>query len=313
MKSILVDKLGAKYPVIQGGMSNIATAEFAATVTNAGGIGLVGAGGWSVEKVEEEIIKIKELVGDKSFGVNVMLMNPQADKIVEVCIKHQVPLITTGAGNPAPYIKPIQEAGILIMPVVPNAKLAKKVDGLNPDAIIVEGTESGGHVGEDTTMVAVAHSADICNAPIIAAGGIATAKQYAATLVLGAQGVQIGTILLATKECPIHENYKNMVIEATDGDTLVTGRFVGAPVRNIKNEMTQEYQKLERTDISFDQLEELTLGSLAKAVFEGDKNKGSFMAGQVVGQISEIKTVKEVLEQLTNVEPIFNKFCKNKK
>lgn len=306
MKSILTEKLNAKYPIIQGGMANIATSEFAASVSLAGGIGLIGAGGWTAEKVEQEIINIKKLVGDKPYGVNVMLMNPQAPDIVKVCIKHNVPLITTGAGNPAPYVKPVQDAGILIMPVVPNAAFAKKVEQLGVDAIIVEGTESGGHVGEETTMVAVANATDICSVPIIAAGGIATAKQFAAAIVLGAQGIQIGTVLLATKECPIHENYKQLVIDAKPGTTIVTGRSQGAPVRSVKNKMTIEYQALEKTDITFQEIEHLTMGSLGKAVFDGDVDNGSFMAGQVVGQVNEIKTVEQVITELANVKPIFD-------
>ncbi len=306
MKSILTEKLNAKYPIIQGGMANIATAEFAAAVSLAGAIGLIGAGGWSAEKVEEEIIKIKELVGDKPYGVNVMLMNPQAPEIMKVCIKHNVPLITTGAGNPAPYVKPAHDAGMLIMPVVPNAAFAKKVEQLGVDAIIVEGTESGGHVGEETSLVAVSNATDICSVPIIAAGGIATAKQFAASFVLGAQGAQIGTVLLATEECPIHENYKNLVIEATPGTTIVTGRKQGAPVRSIQNKMTKEYQALEQTDITFMEIEHLTMGSLGKAVFNGDVDNGSFMAGQVVGQVNEIKTVEQVITEIANIKPIFD-------
>ncbi len=298
--NILTDKLNLKYPIIQGGMANIATAELAASVSKAGGLGLIGAGGWNRERVEQEIIKVKELLTDgEPYGVNVMLMSPFAKEIVELCLEYKVPVVTTGAGSPKTFIKLLQDNGTLVFPVVPNAKLAMKMAAIGADAVIVEGTESGGHVGEESTLVAVSQAIEMCEGtPIIAAGGIANNIQYKAVRSLGAIGVQIGTVLLATEECPVHENYKQMIIDAQPGDTVVTGRVIGAPVRTIKNPMTKKYLELEKTDISHAEIEQLTLGSLGKAVFEGNKEEGSFMAGQVAGQITEIKTVKEVLEDL---------------
>ncbi len=299
--NVLTDKLNLKYPIIQGGMANIATAEFAASVSKAGGLGLIGAGGWNRERVESEIIKIKELLDDEPFGVNIMLMSPFAKDIIELCYQYQVPVVTTGAGSPKAFIKQFQEHGILVFPVVPNAKLAKKMEVLGADAVIVEGTESGGHVGEETTLVAVSQAVELCNIPVIAAGGIANNSQFEAVRRLGAIGVQIGTVLLTTDECPIHQNYKDIIVNAEPGDTLVTGRMLGAPVRTIKTPMTKKYVKLEKTDISHAEIEKLTLGSLSKAVFDGNFEEGSFMAGQVAGQIKEIKPVKEVLADLTKI------------
>ncbi len=309
--NILTEKLKLKYPVIQGGMANIATHELASAVTLAGGLGLIGTGGWDPVRSEEEIIKTKELVGDLPFGVNVMLMNPFAEEIIDLCIKHGVKVITTGAGNPGKYAAKIKAAGIMLIPVVPSVALAKRVEKNGADAIIVEGTESGGHVGEMTTMALVPQVVDAVNVPVIAAGGIASNRQYVAAFVLGAIGVQIGTILLATDECPVHENYKNQLIEAKDTSTIVTGRVKGAPVRALKNKMTRKYQRLEQSDIEMEELEKLTLGSLSKAVFSGDVNEGSFMAGQVAGQIETIKPVAEVLRELTQTSAVLGELNEN--
>ncbi len=302
--SFLTKTLNLKYPIIQGGMANIATHELASAVTLAGGLGLIGTGGWDPKRSEEEIIKTKEIVGDLPFGVNVMLMNPYAEQIIDLCIKHEVKVITTGAGNPGKYVEKIKAAGIMLIPVVPSVTLAKRMEKNGVDAIIVEGTESGGHVGEMTTMALVPQVVEAVNIPVIAAGGIASNRQYVAAIALGAIGVQIGTILLATKECPIHENYKNQLIKAKDTSTIVTGRVKGAPVRALKTKMTRNYQRLEQTDIKMEELEKLTLGSLSKAVFSGDVDEGSFMAGQVSGQIEQVKTVQEVLNELTKTKEV---------
>lgn len=299
-------KIGVKHPIIQGGMANIATAEFAASVTKAGALGLIGTGGWDPKTAEEQIIKMKELVGDLPFGVNVMLMNPHAGDIIDVCIKHQVKVITTGAGNPGKYIEKLKENNVFIIPVVPSLALAKRMEKIGVDAVIVEGTESGGHVGELATMPLVYNTVQNLNIDVIAAGGIASSEQLLAALALGAVGVQIGTILLATKECPIHDMYKQLVIEAKDTSTIVTGRTKGVPVRALKNKMTRTYAKMELQDIDAEQLELLTLGSLRKAVFDGNKDEGSFMAGQVVGSVNEIKTVQEVIEDLVDIQEALN-------
>lgn len=295
-----------KYPVIQGGMANIATAELASAVTNAGGLGIIGTGGWDASRTEEELLKMEKLVGDKHYGVNIMMMNPAADEIMEVLIKHKIKYVTAGAGNPGKYVAKLKKHGIKIMPVVPSVALAKRMEKVDVDAVIVEGTESGGHVGELTTMALVPQIVNAVDIEVIAAGGIASNRQFVAALALGASGVQIGTSLLGTKEVPIHEKYQKLILDAKDTSTTVTGRVKGVPVRSLKTKMTREYTKLEATDISWEELELMTLGSLRKAVFDGNTDEGSFMAGQVAGQVNELKTVAQLLADICNVEPIMN-------
>ncbi len=305
------EELGIKYPIIQGGMANIATAELASAVTNAGGLGIIGTGGWTPEQTETELVKMKELVGEQVYGVNIMLMNPHVEQIIDVCIEHDVKIITTGAGNPGRFVNKLHEHGIMVIPVVPSVALARRMEKLGCDAVIAEGMESGGHVGELTTMALVPQVVEAINIPVIAAGGIASNRQLVAALCLGAIGVQIGTILLATKECPIHDNYKQELIKAKDTSTIVTGRIKGAPVRALKNKMTREYQRLEQTDIEMMELEHLTIGSLSKAVFDGDIKHGSMMAGQVAGQIKDIKTVEQVLDELMDINLILGAIYAN--
>ncbi|MDY3255179.1 MAG: nitronate monooxygenase [Lachnospiraceae bacterium] len=288
---------GTKYPIIQGGMANIAIGEFAAAVSNAGGLGLIGAGGMNAEGLRENIRKCKSLT-DKPFGVNIMLMNPEADKMADVVIEEGVKIVTTGAGFPTKYMTKWKEAGIFVMPVVSSAIVAKKMEKEGADALIAEGCESGGHVGEMTTMALVPQIVDAVSIPVIAAGGIADGRQLAAAFALGADGVQIGTVLLATNECPIHDNYKQAVIKAKDNDTIVTGRIAGTPVRIIKNSMAREYVKREKEGADKMELEQYTLGSLRRAVFDGDTQTGSLMAGQVCGLVKEVKSIKEVLEEM---------------
>lgn len=306
MKNILLDELGIKYPIIQGGMANIATYELAAAVTKAGGLGIIGTGGWNPEMSREGILKMKEEVGDIPFGVNVMLMNPYASEIIDVCIELGVAVITTGAGSPGKYVEKIHAAGIKVMPVVPSVALAKRMEKLGVDAVIAEGGESGGHVGELTTMAFVPQVVEALNIPVIAAGGIASNTQFVAAMSFGVHGVQIGTCLIPTVECPVHENYKQMLLDAKDTSTMVTGRLKGAPVRAIKNRMTKEYAKLENSDLELVELEHLTLGSLRKAVYEGNKDEGSFMAGQVSGMLNEIKTVKQVIDEMVDISSCIN-------
>lgn len=301
MNNILLDDLKLKYPIVQGGMANIATYELAAAVTKAGGLGIIGTGGWNPEMSREEIQKMKDEVGDAPFGVNVMLMNPFASDIIDVCIEMQVPIITTGAGSPGKYVEKIHAAGIKIVPVVPSVGLAKRMEKLGVDAVIAEGGESGGHVGELTTMAFVPQVVEALNIPVIAAGGIANSSQFCAAMSFGVHGVQIGTCLLTTVECPVHDEYKNMILEAKDTSTMVTGRLKGAPVRAIKNSMTREYAALETTDIEMHELEMKTLGSLRKAVYDGNREEGSFMAGQVSGMLNEIKTVEQVITEMADI------------
>lgn len=294
---LLNEMLGIKYPIIQGAMANISNGEFAASVSNAGGLGIIASGAWDGAKLKEEIAKCKSLT-DKVFGVNVMLMNPHVDEIIDVICEEKVALVTTGAGNPGKYVPRLKENGIKVFPVVASVALAKRMERYGIDGLIVEGTESGGHVGEATTMALVPQVVKAVSVPVIAAGGIATGEQLNAALALGAIGVQVGTIMLASNECPIHENYKEAVLKARDSDTTVTGRSLGAPVRILKNEMAREYIELESKAASRDELEAITLGGLRRAVLDGDIKRGSVMMGQVAGIISEIKPVKEILEDL---------------
>lgn len=296
MKNI-TEILGTKYPIIQGGMANIATAVLASAVSNAGGLGLIGAGGYDAEWVRNEIRKCKTLT-DKPFGVNIMLMSPHAKDIAQVVIEEGVKVVTTGAGSPGVYIPAWKAAGIKIIPVVPSVALAVRMERAGVDAVVAEGTESGGHIGELTTMALIPQVADAVSIPVIAAGGIADKRGVLAAFALGAKGVQVGTVLLATKECPVHDNYKQIILDAKDTDTVVTGRGTGAPVRVLKNKMAVEYLRIADQGVPLAELEKLTLGSLRRAVFDGDIDRGSFMAGQISGLIKEVRTVQEVLSDL---------------
>jgi len=286
--------LGIEYPIIQGGMAKVATGEFAAAVSNAGGLGLIGAGGMTLAELEENIDCCQKQT-NKPFGVNLMLMHPQVKEMAELIANKNVRIVTTGAGNPRAYIPLWKEKNMLIFPVVSSVILAKKMEELGVDGVIAEGTESGGHVGEMTTMTLVVQIVDAVSIPVIAAGGIANGRQLLAAFALGASGVQVGTCLLTTTECPIHEHYKEALIKAKDNGTTVTGRIAGTPVRILKNQMAREYIKKEKEGYSKEELEKYTLGSLYKAVVEGDAQNGSLMAGQVVGQLKSIRPIKEVL------------------
>ena len=293
----LNELLGTEFPFIQGGMANIATGEFAAAVSNAGALGLIGSGGMNADSLRENIRRCKSLT-DKPFGVNLMLMNPSVDEMAKVVIEEGVKVVTTGAGNPGKYIPAWKEAGIIVIPVVAAAVLAKRLTRYGIDAVIAEGTESGGHVGEMTTMALVPQVADAVDLPVVAAGGVADGRQLTAAFALGACGVQLGTCLLTSLECPIHDNYKQALLKAKDSDTMVTGRTTGAPVRVLKNKMAREYVRMEKRDVPLMELEKLTLGSLRRAVFDGDVDTGSLMAGQVAGQLHEIRPVRAILEEL---------------
>lgn len=291
------EMLNIEFPIIQGGMANIATGEFAAAISNAGALGLIGAGGMTAETLREHI-KICKGLTDKPFGVNIMLMNPDADKMADVVIEEGVAVVTTGAGNPGKHVARWKEAGIKVFPVVSSVALAKRLASLGVDGIIAEGCESGGHVGELTTMALVPQVCDAVDIPVIAAGGIASGRQLAAAFVLGASGVQVGTCLLASEECPIHQNYKDAVVKAKDNDTIVTGRIGGAPVRVLKNPMAREYVKREKEGADKEELEKYTLGSLRRAVVDGDVKTGSLMAGQVSGMVKEILPARQILENM---------------
>lgn len=293
----LNDITKTKYPIIQGGMANIATGAFAAAVSNAGALGLVASGGMNAKDLQKEIRICKSLT-DKPFGVNLMLMNPDVDNIAQMLIEEKVGFITTGAGNPAKYMAGWKAMEAKVFPVVASVALAKVMARCGADAIIAEGGESGGHVGDMTTMTLLPQVVDAIDLPVIAAGGIADGRQMAAALLLGACGVQIGTSLLVSEECPIHDNYKAALIKAKDNATTVTGRSQGSPVRIIKNEMAREYLKLEAQGAKREELEKITLGALRRAVKDGDTIRGSVMAGQVCGQLKEIRPAAVIIEEL---------------
>ena len=287
--------LGIKYPVFQGGMAQIARHQLASAVSNAGGLGIIASGGMSPEQLREEIVNCKKHT-DKPFAVNLMLMMHNIDEIIDVVIEEGVGIVTTGAGTPRKYMPKLKEAGIKVIPVIPSVKAAKKMEELGCDAVVVEGMEAGGHVGESTTMALLPQVTSAVNIPVIAAGGIADGRGVAAAYCLGASGVQMGTVFLATEECPVSENYKNAIIEAVDTSTTLTGTKFGAPVRGIKNELTKRYHELEEKSSTLMELEELTLGSLRKAAYEGDVENGSIMSGQIAGLVNEIRPVKDVIE-----------------
>lgn len=296
MKNIC-ELLNTKYPVIQGGMANITDHRLASVVSNSGGLGVIAAGGNDSEWVRAEIRKCREKTFN-NFGVNIMLMSSYAADIAKVVVEERVPVVITGAGNPGPFVEAWKQAGIIVIPVISSVALAKRMERVGADAVIAEGTEAGGHIGELTTMALVPQVVDAVNIPVIAAGGIADKRGVVAAFALGAKGVQVGTVLLASEECPVHINYKNKILEAKDTDTVVTGRNAKAPVRVLKNLMAKEYLRLSEAGADFMELEKLTLGSLKKAVFEGDLDNGSFMAGQISGMIKEIRPVREIFEAM---------------
>jgi len=298
IKTKLTELLGIEYPVIQGGMAWVADAKLAAAVSEAGGLGLIGAANAPGEVVENWIREAKSLT-KKPFGVNIMLMSPYADDIARICVEQGVKVITTGAGNPGKYMDMWKAAGIKVIPVVPSSALAKRMERAGADAVIAEGTESGGHIGELTTMALIPQVADAVSIPVIAAGGIADARGVAAAIALGACGVQCGTIFVCADESPAHDNFKRMIVEAKDTDTVVTGRASGAPVRCLKNKLTRSLLKLEHEEeLDREAYEARTVGSLRKAVVEGDEDNGTFMAGQIAGLVCQIAPAAVIIEKL---------------
>ncbi|MBQ6695722.1 MAG: enoyl-[Lachnospiraceae bacterium] len=297
MKTALTELLNIEYPVIQGGMSWVAEYHLASAVSEAGGLGLIAAGGAPVEWIREQIREAKKLTS-KPVGVNIMLMHPQADEIAKLMVEENVPVVTTGAGSPEKYMSMWKEAGIKVIPVVASVALAKRMERCGADAVVAEGTEAGGHIGELTTMVLVPQVVDAVNIPVIAAGGIADGRGMAAAFMLGAAGVQMGTHFVVTKECTVHQNYKDCVIKAKDIDTKVTGRTTGHPVRCLRNNMTKEYLAKEAAGASLEELEHLTLGGLKKVVVDGDVQNGSLMAGQIAGLVKDECTCKELIERV---------------
>lgn len=297
MKTKITELLGITYPILQGGMAWVAEYHLAAAVSEAGALGIIGAGGAPAAFVREQIQKTKELT-DKPFGVNLMLMNPEADEIARVIVEEGVKVVTTGAGNPGKYMAMWKEAGIKVIPVVASVGLAKMMERAGADAVVAEGTESGGHIGEATTMTLVPQVVDAVSIPVIAAGGIADGRGFAAAMMLGAEAVQMGTRFLVAAECTVHDNYKKKVIAAKDIDSEVTGRVNGHPVRQIRNKLTREYLQMEKQGASFEEMEHLTLGSLRKAVVEGDVVSGTLMAGQIAGMVSKEQTCAEMITEI---------------
>ena len=297
MKTRITELLGIEYPIIQGGMAWVAESHLAAAVSAAGGLGLIGGANAPAEVIRNYIREVKA-VTDKPFGVNVMLMSPYADEVAKVIVEEGVKVVTTGAGNPEKYMEMWKAAGIKVIPVVASVALAKRMERYGADAVVAEGTESGGHIGEATTMTLVPQVVDAVSIPVIAAGGIGDGRGIAAAFMLGAEAVQMGTRFLVAKECTVHQNYKDRVLKAKDIDSTVTGRTHGHPVRCLRNQMTREYVKLENEGKSFEELEYLTLGTLRKAVQEGDVTNGTVMAGQIAGMVSKEQTCKEMIEEM---------------
>ena len=295
----ITELLNITYPVIQGGMAWVAEYHLAAAVSEAGGLGIIAAGAAPAEWVREQIRKVKEIT-DKPFGVNIMLMNPEADEVARILVEEGVKVVTTGAGNPEKYMAMWKEAGMKVIPVVASVALAKRMERCGADAVIAEGTEAGGHIGEITTMVLVPQVVDAVSIPVIAAGGVADGRGLAAAFMLGAKGVQMGTHFVVTKESIVHQNYKDCILKAKDIDTKVTGRSTGHPVRGLRNAMTKEYLKLEAEGASVEELELFAAGGLRKAVVEGDVKMGSLMAGQSAGLVTEELTCKELLEKVVS-------------
>lgn len=292
----LCELLQIKYPVLQGGMAWVATAELAAAVAEAGGLGLIGAGNAPAEVVRQQILQAKALT-KKPFGVNVYYLSPFVEDVIEVILAEGVSVITTGAGNPGKHIPKLKEKGIKVIPVVSSVALAKRMERIGADALIAEGMECGGHTGDLTTMALLPQVVDAVNIPVIAAGGIADGRQLAAVLCLGAQGVQMGTRFICAAECKVHDNYKQAVLKAKDRDTVLTG-YNGHYVRVLKNKLTQEYKRLIKEGASEEELEKMGIGRLRAAVVEGDTQMGSLMAGQVAAMVGKIQPAGEIIEEI---------------
>ena len=297
MKTRVTELLQIEYPIIQGGMAWVAEHHLAAAVSEAGGFGLIGAASAPPEIVREEIRKAKELT-DKPFGVNIMLLNPNADEVAKIVVEEGIQAVTTGAGNPEKYMSMWKEAGVKVIPVVASVAMAKRMERYGADAVVAEGMEAGGHIGNQTTMALIPQIVDAVNIPVIAAGGIGDGRGIAASFMLGAEAVQMGTRFVVADESIVHENYKNRIVKAKDIDSVVTGQSTGHPVRCLRNQMTKEYIKKEQEGVPFEELERMTLGSLRKAVMDGDILNGTVMAGQIAGLVSKRQSCKEILQEI---------------
>ncbi|MCH5212322.1 MAG: enoyl-[acyl-carrier-protein] reductase FabK [Oscillospiraceae bacterium] len=311
MENRLCKLLGIEYPIIQGGMAWVATAELAAAVSNGGGLGLIAAGGAPADVVRDQIRKCRELT-DKPFGVNVMLMTPFVDDIMAMLLEEKPAVVATGAGNPGKYMESLKAAGIQVLPVVASVAMAKRMEKIGADAVIAEGTEAGGHIGEITTMCLTPQIVDAVSIPVVCAGGIADVRGAVAAFALGADGIQVGTRFLASEECIAHENYKQAVIKAKDRDAVVTGRSTGAPVRALKNNLTKEYARLEKENAPFEEIEALGVGGLRRAFLEGDVKMGSLMAGQSAAMVNKIEPCADIIKSyFAEVEAVLAKVREN--
>ena len=309
MKTEVTRLLGIEYPIIQGGMAWVAEYHLAAAVSEAGGLGMIGAASAPASWVRDQIKEIRKITS-KPFGVNVMLMSPNADEVAKVIVEEKVPVVTTGAGNPEKYMKMWKEAGVKVIPVVASVAMAKRMERCGADALVAEGTEAGGHIGENTTIALVPQIVDAVSVPVIAAGGIADGRGLAAAFMLGAKAVQMGTHFVVTKESIVHQNYKNCILKAKDIDSKVTGRATGHPVRALRNQMTSEYLRKEKEGASFEELELLTLGGLRRAVVDGDVKTGSLMAGQIAGLVKNEMTCEELIKKVVGEAEDLMKGCK---
>lgn len=299
VKTRITELLGIKYPIFQGGMAWIAEHTLASAVSNAGGLGIIAGGSAPIDYLRDQIRQTKAAVGDKPFGVNIMLMSPNADDLARLVIEEGVPVVTTGAGNPGKYMAAWKEAGIKVIPVIPSVALAKRMERAGADAVVAEGTESGGHIGENTTMCLVPQVVDAVEIPVIAAGGIADGRGIAASFMLGAEGVQVGTRFLAAEECQIHPTYKELVVKAKDTDSIVTGRSTGHPCRNVKTKFAKMLANGEKDgSLTPEKFEEITLGSLRKAVQDGNLEEGSFLCGAIAGMVTKIEPAKDMIEEM---------------
>lgn len=309
MNTKITELLGIKYPIIQGGMAWIAESTLASAVSNAGGLGLIAGGSAPIDYLREQIRKTKAAVNGKPFGVNIMLMSPNAEDLAKLVIEEEVPVVTTGAGNPGKFMEAWKEAGIKVIPVIPSVALAKRMERAGADAVVAEGTESGGHIGENTTMCLVPQVVDALEIPVIAAGGIADGRGIAASMMLGAEGVQVGTRFLAAEECQIHPTYKELVVKAKDTDSIVTGRSTGHPCRNVKTKFSKKLASGEKDgSLTPDKFEEITLGSLRKAVQDGNLDEGSFLCGAIAGMIKDVRPCKDIIEEMfSQAEKLLNK------
>ena len=308
MKTRITELLGCEYPIIQGGMAWVAEHTLAAAVSNAGGIGLIAGGSAPIDYLRDQIRKCKEKT-DKPFGVNIMLMSPNAEDLAQLCIDEKVAVVTTGAGNPAKFIPAWKEAGIKVIPVIPSVALARRMERAGADAVVAEGTESGGHICENTSMCLVPQVVDALEIPVIAAGGIADGRGIAASFMLGAEGVQIGTRFLASEECQIHPTFKELVVKAKDTDSVVTGRYTGHPCRNIKTKFSKKLASGEKDgSLTPEQFEEITLGSLRKAVVDGNVDEGSFLCGAIAGMVNDVKPCAEIIKEMAEqAEKLLNR------